>query len=376
MPLLSIVIPTRERSDPLQHTVRLALEISGVDLEIIVCDNYSEDSTQAFCASITDKKFRHVRSQRRLTMSQNFELALNSARGDLILLLGDDDVIDENALIRSVIKMSTDNIDLVYWYRNFFYWGTYPEQNLAGTFCVPNGSRYFHTTTPALLCMTLTGALPYYYLPSIYNSLVTRSFLDKYKKFLRGTLFPEYVASPDVFSSLIFCHLEPALLFSESSVTISGISKHSNGMSLYFGGNESERFAAELGYKSGSVILPPDYVGKLEPLTNKGVAELSVLTDYCNTINNLLRYVNYNIPPNFAPNNMYLKRLVQSGDVAILEDSYSYFGFNQDNACATDLQIFILLNAIWGIPKPDLFYGKFNNLDSNNYHLFSFLRSR
>ena len=89
--LISIVIPTRDRAEVLRYSLAACTRICDPKIEIIVSDNSSVDETPEAVARSQDSRIRYVRTPQRYSMRQNFEFAVNHARGDYICMLGDDD---------------------------------------------------------------------------------------------------------------------------------------------------------------------------------------------------------------------------------------------------------------------------------------------
>jgi hypothetical protein len=71
-PFFTVIVPTRERSETLRHTLATIVGQDYADLEILVSDNASEDETQDDVASFRDPRIRSIRTPRRLSMSRNW----------------------------------------------------------------------------------------------------------------------------------------------------------------------------------------------------------------------------------------------------------------------------------------------------------------
>jgi glycosyltransferase involved in cell wall biosynthesis len=91
-PLVSVVIPTHNRSGLLTLTLRSALRQHGVDLEVIVIDDGSTDDTAAAVARIGDPRVRYVRHATALGVSTARNHGIEESRGDWIAFLDDDDL--------------------------------------------------------------------------------------------------------------------------------------------------------------------------------------------------------------------------------------------------------------------------------------------
>jgi glycosyltransferase involved in cell wall biosynthesis len=99
-PLFSIVIPTYNRSELLQGTVRSVLGQSFRDFEVVVSDNCSEDDTRDVVNGFQDPRVRYVRTPHHTAIGDSWEFARGQARGSLVMMLSDDDALVRDALAR------------------------------------------------------------------------------------------------------------------------------------------------------------------------------------------------------------------------------------------------------------------------------------
>ena len=102
----SLLLPTRNGGAFLPDALAAALAQRG-EFEVIVADNANTDATPALLAShADDPRVRVVRSERVLTVTENWMAALRAARGDYLLMVGDDDLLlpscfaDADAILR------------------------------------------------------------------------------------------------------------------------------------------------------------------------------------------------------------------------------------------------------------------------------------
>jgi glycosyltransferase involved in cell wall biosynthesis len=98
MPLFSIVVPTRSRAHLLRYALQSALAQTFDDYEILVCDNNSTDDTPDVVRQYPDRRIRYVRTDRSLSMPDNWEFALGQTRGEYVTYLSDDDAIHPRLL--------------------------------------------------------------------------------------------------------------------------------------------------------------------------------------------------------------------------------------------------------------------------------------
>jgi hypothetical protein len=114
VPRLSILIPTRNRAAYLAGALSSARAQDLPDIEIIVSDNASTDGTSALLAGLADPRVRTVRQEQDLGMVGNWNACLALARGDLVLVLSDDDELYPHAARTLAAAMNEPGAILAY----------------------------------------------------------------------------------------------------------------------------------------------------------------------------------------------------------------------------------------------------------------------
>ena len=372
--LLSIILPTRGRLETLKFTLSSLLKLDNPNIEIIICDNDSDDGTDLYINNIEDPRIKYTKSDKRLSMPQNFERGLEIAKGDYILTLGDDDFIIQNNLDLALNSIIKSDSDIIYWNRWYFYWSSYPDSNNSGSFGISVGRQYFSIDTKLLLTLSYYGFVNFQYLPSIYNSIIKKSFLLKYKAYLRGRFFPDYVVAVDVYSSLIFSSLDPSTLYLESPVSVSGISHRSNGMSLYTDLKEHKKFLSEFGLNESEELIPGNLVGKIKIINTPGRVVLAVMIDYYNALEREIKFSMNSYPNLSLFTKKFITRFVINGDLEFTPNSiYLKDEFSKSNNVVNDDPITYFYN-IFSIPSPTLYTGRFNNCEATSLDLFNHLQ--
>lgn len=376
-PLLSVVVPTRERADVLSETLASLVSLKMQEVEFIICDNASTDHTQAVVAGYADSRIRYSRSDKRISMPENFERGLLLATGEYVLTMGDDDFLIEENLELALAKAMQEDCELIYWFRGCFYWGSYPNPDLASVFSIPVGRGHFSVDPITLLNLAYLGYVDYFYLPSAYNSLCSRAFLKRYREHLRGQYFPSYVVALDAFSALAFCSIAPSVYFQQSPATVSGVSHHSNGMSVYTGGGEASRFIKELGLAENSHIMPEHFKSAVLPVTATAINDLLILTDFFNVATNLLRFSSRSAPNLDLLAQTRLCRLLSGGHIQMDKDSELYRKVILGNESAPVVQedLATYFFKLWAIPIPQAYTGKFESNVATVRHLSAHLVS-
>jgi len=97
MPLVSVIIPTFNRSHLIMRTVESVLKQTLSDIEIIIVNDGSSDNTKDIVSSCTDPRVRYVYKENGGVSSAR-NIGIDIATGDYLCFLDDDDEWAENYL--------------------------------------------------------------------------------------------------------------------------------------------------------------------------------------------------------------------------------------------------------------------------------------
>jgi glycosyltransferase involved in cell wall biosynthesis len=99
---VSVCIPTYNADEYLRECLVSALSQTCQDIEIIVSDNASTDSTCEIAESFPDPRIRLHRLEKNMGMAFNFNHAGSLAKGDYVKFLCADDILDPLCLAKQV----------------------------------------------------------------------------------------------------------------------------------------------------------------------------------------------------------------------------------------------------------------------------------
>ena len=91
-PKLSVCVPTWNGALHIEEALRSILRAADHVLEILVCDDASDDATLELVRAIDDPKLRILANTERVGLARNWNRALAAARGEYIALFGQDDI--------------------------------------------------------------------------------------------------------------------------------------------------------------------------------------------------------------------------------------------------------------------------------------------
>jgi Glycosyl transferase family 2 len=209
MPILSLVIPTRNRTFYLSDCVRTALE-NTKDTEIVICDNSDTDEFGQLLGSLGGShRVKYLYSAEKLNVIENFERGLAACSGDFIMYIGDDDSIGPDA--ESVAQWAKDSVvDCVHSYQYAFiasyFWPGVKSKYFGNLYSASmfinnfTGERTITNPIDGLkkAANLLGGGLGT--LPRIYHGMVSRALVSKIQM-QYGALFGG--VSPDIYSAAL-----------------------------------------------------------------------------------------------------------------------------------------------------------------------------
>lgn len=187
--LLTIVIPTRNRSEYAKSAIRSILEIEDDRLELVVHDNNDNNELgQYLKKNITDKRLCYAHDSSEMSTVHNFNASMKLVTGEYVCFIGDDDGVNPE-IVKIAKWLSTESIDcLAADLKSFYMW---PDTNrhsntthntLAGTLRIMPFSGKITTFDPEIQIKKLlkNGGLYYleYGLPRAYHGIVKKDVFD------------------------------------------------------------------------------------------------------------------------------------------------------------------------------------------------------
>jgi glycosyltransferase involved in cell wall biosynthesis len=230
-PLLSIVIPTRNRFKYVKHTIISILSFNYSRIELIIQDNSDNNELSLWIKEhINDSRLKYNYVNSPLSFVANFDIAISLANGDYVCLIGDDDGL--NSEITKVVEwMSLVKIDSL---------STHISANYVWENSGVPATR-FTKTTGGVLTITeidyklvqsdldkqlklffLNGCNDYlkFGLPKLYQGIVKRDCLVKVKQ-LTGNYFGGL--SPDIYASICISLVAKKVFVTNYPLIISGV---------------------------------------------------------------------------------------------------------------------------------------------------------
>ena len=228
MPLVTIVIPTRNRQNCASTLVKKILN-SVNDCEVVVCDNSDDENLGLLLAEvINDPRLVYTYYTSTLSVVENFNLGLDASQGDFVTFIGDDDLLGPD--FERIVKWAKANdIDLLQSNSRgralqYFWPGVKSKnwQNIDGSLYFSDFSGNIEKLDVHLAmkdAMFHLGCGPMN-MPRAYLGLMSRKVLQKIHHHY-GSLFGGF--SPDVYSSQLLSNIKAKAFGIDYPLIIPGV---------------------------------------------------------------------------------------------------------------------------------------------------------
>lgn len=231
IPLLSIVVPTKDRYNCLISLINLIDSFKSELIELVIQDNNNDNSP--ILSYIKDKEYivyNHIPDQ--IPISLNSDKAILNSTGEYVCFIGDDDGVT-NYIIDCVKWMKLNNIDVVVPSTLSYYWPSYISSstgNISGSISFKKMDyTYKKMDIPKVLKDIMNaGFINRGNLPLVYHGIAKRSVLSAIYKHT-GTFFPGQ--SPDIANGVALCFFAKKYYTVNCPIIITGASlSHGGGI--------------------------------------------------------------------------------------------------------------------------------------------------
>ena len=202
-PLLSVLIPTRNRAYYLRYAIQSAINIVSDDIEIIVSENYGADDGWHIANSFTDPRLTVLRPMQPLPMHENFEFLLKHATGRWITFIGDDDAVMPHCVdYLRYLDSKYPETEAIVSPRAYYFWeAAYsPEDQPKCAFSIRHVEAWRDSKQKLKEC--LSGSTDYILLPQMYSGgFHRRSLVQRVLRLQGGNYFKS--VTPDAYSAVM-----------------------------------------------------------------------------------------------------------------------------------------------------------------------------
>lgn len=204
-PFLSILIPARNRCEYLRYAIQSAINLSAMDIEIIVSENHSTDDSLNVCNSFNDKRLKIIKPPAPLAMHENFEFLLKESTGEWVTFIGDDDAVMPHCVEHlKYLCEKFPQAEAIASRRANYFWNGCQERygDISASFEFWSREQWRDSKKQLQRC--LDGKTDYIYLPQMYSGgFHRRSLINRTIRAQNGQYFKS--VTPDAYSALMAC---------------------------------------------------------------------------------------------------------------------------------------------------------------------------
>lgn len=288
-PLLSIIIPSRNRQKYAISCIKSILSINDYRFELVVHDNSDDNKLEALINSeVYDSRLRYIYDSSPMSTVHNFNKAMEYVNGEYLCFIGDDDGVNQE-IIEISHWAKIKNLDAVIERTRIGY--SWPTDTRNGKMIIyPFSGEIKEVNVDKTLKRFLSDGGIYYLnydLPKVYHGIIKKECFDKVKR-ETGNYFGGL--SVDIFASVAVSLVAIKVVSIDYPFTIAGNSfasdqthrtEHAKKMDL----KDAPHFR-EIGNYNWSDNVPPVYT-VATIWSESGIQALKALKrdDLINTIN-------------------------------------------------------------------------------------------
>lgn len=242
-PLLSIVVPTKNRYVYLYKLIDLVKSFNFSDFEFHIQDNTADNSE--FLQYLNHNNYNFISYHHyaeSISMTENCDLAIANSKGEYICFIGDDDGFCQQVM-NAVKFMKENKVDVLLSSTTFYNWPDYYDPSMfklysSIQFVKGSGKLKKIDSLYELNKCVNNGFDGLYKMPHAYQSLISRAIMEKIYS-IYGTYFPG--PSPDMANAVALSQIEPNTYYFDGPLVISGQSRSVGGGERLLKSNELKR---------------------------------------------------------------------------------------------------------------------------------------
>jgi glycosyltransferase involved in cell wall biosynthesis len=224
-PLLSIVIPTRNRQKYCIAAIKDILSYDYELLQLCVHDNSDDDQIEKYISNVNaDSRLVYKRIPQQIASIFNINESISLATGKYVLLIGDDDTVLPE--IFNVVEWANrEGFDSICPSVNVeYFWPGVVQDSVAGVLIIPEYTKktWFINVENSLRELFINGVVNYqgYMLPKVYHGIVLREKL-KEVECLTGNYFNGL--SPDISGVVSLSSVVKNHVIIDYPITVAGV---------------------------------------------------------------------------------------------------------------------------------------------------------
>ena len=303
-PLFTVIIPQKDRSEYLLHTLKTCIIQDYPNFEIIVSDDCSTDTTVEVVRDLMlkDNRIKLYAHEQHLGMRDNFEFALSQVRPGYVMALGGDDGLVPGSIWRMYEILKETKRELLTWTPAGFTYSDYEGgKNIFYVKRKKNTGIKFIKSEDFLNKVSQTFLYQIDECPMLFMKAITSTTLiERVKSRTKDHSF-YYCATPDGFSGIVLAGEVEDYAFTYEPLSITGSSIKSQGRNYqrtdakskevaqqFFKDNARRKMHSELALQEYSPLVTlmsadylltardlPGWAGKFKPISFEALIRAS-----------------------------------------------------------------------------------------------------
>ncbi len=230
-PLLSILVPTRNRVPYAINCISSLARINSCEIEIIVSDNSDHpELRQRIDHLLNDSRIKYIYTPPPLSSIGNFNIAIENSSGEYLCMIGDDDTVNPE-IVEAASWAKENGIDCVTGALAANYrWAatkmpdTFFSKMTDSTLVITPFSNVVNKIDLKSTLERIANNGATYYLdfrtPKLYHGIAKRSLFEKSKEITGNHLGG---LSPDIYATVMLCGLAESAYYVDYPLTIPGV---------------------------------------------------------------------------------------------------------------------------------------------------------
>ena len=267
IPLLSIVIPTRNRFNYVRFAIKSILRIPCHGIQLIIEDNSDTNECELWIKeNIFDDRLIYHYSQKPISMRENYDRAIANVTGEYCCLIGDDDGVNPE-IVNAVNWAKENHLDAIVPINSLHY--VWPDLVLPAAGAISPGElrigafigkiSFPNVEEEILKCIQDAGQ-KFHDLPKVYYGIIKTDCMYKVKE-KTGTFFPGI--SPDIAIAISCANFVNKMCLIDYPLFVPGSSLKSNaglsGLGKHKGLLKDQSHLPDNCEETWSNIVPPFY---------------------------------------------------------------------------------------------------------------------
>lgn len=240
MSVLSVIIPTHNRARYAIPSIKSILNLSD-EIQVVVCDSSPVDEiSDAFRGLYPESRLKLVRATEGISVVDNFNLGLQSADGEYLVFIGDDDFVSKEIIDVALWAIANEVDAIKFNFPALYYWDDFKHSTRGDSYF---GTLHLSPFTGEVVRHDVKASVDYaldnfgggvFGMPRAYAGMIS-SKLAKRIEGQYGALFGG--VSPDIYSSLLIATESTSCVLIDYPVIVPGASGQSTSGKSVTGGH-------------------------------------------------------------------------------------------------------------------------------------------